>query len=128
MKVNFTFRHLRQSNRLIELATDKINKLVKYEMKPSWVNIVVSKQRHLFSLEIKLVGKNIRMSASTKSDDLYEALDLVISKLGKQMHKKKKKVQNHKLARRSKEYTLNHFTNASLDVDYDYYNRNKKSA
>jgi ribosomal subunit interface protein len=114
MKVGFTFRHMKQSEAVIAYTEEKIHKLFKLEMKPSWAEVVVGVQRHLKQVEIKVVGKDMRFVATAEHIDIHQAVDEAIDKIARQMYKKKSKVQNHKHARRTKEYMLKHFTAPSL--------------
>tara|TARA_B100001248_G_C27398210_1_gene467437 strand:- start:443 stop:829 length:387 start_codon:yes stop_codon:yes gene_type:complete len=128
MKLNFTFRQMNSIPELENHCEEKIQRLSKYELKVSWANIVVSKQRHRVLVEIKMIGKNLCLMAKAHSDGEYEAMDKAIDKLERQMAKNKEKVQKHKHAERSKEYALYHFTNEVLQVNYNYYGSKRKSA
>jgi len=120
MKLNFTFRHMQSLPELEAHVEDKILRLKKYDIKMSWANIVISKQRHRITAELKLVGKDACMIAKASSDAEYEALDLALQKLERQMAKHKEIVQKHKHRERTKQYALDHFTNEALEVDYNF--------
>lgn len=126
MKVKFTFRHSEHLHRFEKYGADKMKRLEKYETKLSWANVVVSKLKHQWCVELKVVGKDLRIAAKAKADELHEALDRSMDKIAKQMSRKKQILQKHKHSKRTKEYALDHFTDPFLNVSYK--NDHKKSA
>jgi ribosomal subunit interface protein len=117
MKVSFTFRHMTNSESLSSYGEDKIRKLFKFEMKPSWAEIIVNAQKHhLKQIEVKVVGKDMRFVAKAEGFDIHQVLDDAIDKIARQMHKRKSKVQNHKHQELTKEYRLEHYVDSSLST------------
>ena len=123
MKVSFTFRHIEHSDSLTAYGEEKLHKLFKLEMKPSWAEVIISTQRNSKQIEIKVVGKDMRFVAKAEGYDMYQALDDAIDRIARQMYKKKSKAQNRKHSELTKQYALEHYVDPSLS-----YNGGKKRA
>ena len=96
MKFQFKFKGIDHSPSLCEHAADKFERLVKFEMKPTQVNITFSAQKHEKRAEVYMKGLHKSFRASAAAESYYDALDSVAKKIEKQMHKEKSKVQHHK--------------------------------
>ena len=100
MKIVSSFKQLEHTPALDEKIQEKSEKLQKYlegNFEVHWTCSVRDDGAQL--AEIKLIGPGIDYHASAHSDRLYKSLDLVISKIERQVHKKKdkwKKRINHK--------------------------------
>lgn len=118
MKVSFTFRHMSYSEALATYGEEQVRKLFKFEMKPSWAEIIVNAQKHhLKQIEVKVVGKDMRFVAKAEGYDVYQVLDEAIDKIARQMYKRKSKVQQHKHPELTKEYRLEHYVDPSLSLN-----------
>lgn len=92
MKIVSTFRHLEHTPALDQKIEEKSKKLKKYfdgNLEVFWTCSVKNEIDHL--AEIKLLGSGFEFHASGSSDSLYKSLDLAISKVEKQVQKKKDK-------------------------------------
>lgn len=96
MKYDFVFKHMNTSEAVVAYVEQEMERLHKYEMKPVHAHWVFSVQRHEHSAEIILTGPQIRFQARATSNDMYEAIDLAIQKVGKQLAKKKSRTIEHK--------------------------------
>ena len=97
MKFDFVFKHMSTSEAVVEHAQQSLEKLHKYEMKPVHAHWVFSVQRHEQTAEVILSGPQVRFQARATANDMYEAIDMAIHKVGKQLAKKKARVQHHKV-------------------------------
>ena len=75
---------------------EKFEKLGKFEMKPTQINITFSAVKHERKADVYVKGLNKSFRASAQAESYYDALDMVAKKIEKQMHKEKAKVQHHK--------------------------------
>jgi putative sigma-54 modulation protein len=96
MKSDFAFKHMSTSDAVIEHAQQGLEKLHKYELKPVHAHWVFSVQRHEHTAEVILTGPDVRFQAKATSDDMYDAIDLAVHKVGKQLAKRKDRVTEHK--------------------------------
>ncbi|MEQ1875571.1 MAG: ribosome-associated translation inhibitor RaiA [Bdellovibrionia bacterium] len=96
MKYDFVFKHMNTSEAVVTYVEEVMEKLHKYEMKPVHAHWVFSVQRHEHTAEIILTGPQVRFQAKATASDMYEAVDLALSKVAKQLAKKKAKVTDHK--------------------------------
>ncbi len=96
MQVNVTFRHMESSETLKEYAVEKIDKIKKYLAEPIEVHYVlaVEKFRHIADVTINANGITIKGEESTQ--DMYSAIDLVNSKIERQVKKYKERLKDHK--------------------------------
>lgn len=96
MKYDFVFKHMNTSEAVVEYVEEVMEKLHKFEMKPVHAHWVFSVQRHEHTAEVILTGPQIRFQAKATADDMYNAVDMALTKVGKQLAKKKSRVIEHK--------------------------------
>lgn len=79
-------------------VNDKIGKLDKYFENPDEINanILVRIRNVEQIVEVTIPIKNAVLRAEERSKDLYEAIDLVVDKLERQIRKNKTKIQKRK--------------------------------
>ena len=96
MQINFTGHHIEVTPALRQFAQEKFSKLGKHFDKITSVNVVfqVEKLRQIAEATI-LVSKG-ELHASSESDNMYTAIDLLIDKLDKQLVKHKEKMKDHR--------------------------------
>lgn len=108
MKVTVTFRHLDSTPALKNYAIEKTEHVEKLLIKPEqahWI-LTVDKKTQVAECDVIANGKHI--VAKEAGDDLYAAIDEVISKLSAQARKTKEKTKNHKPPHRKSEATVRH--------------------
>lgn len=92
MKIVSSFKQLEHTPALDEKIQSKSEKLKKYfegNFEVHWTCYVRDDGAHC--ADIKLIGPTFEYHASAHSEMLYKSLDLVLSKVEKQIHKKKDK-------------------------------------
>lgn len=96
MRIDFKFRHSPQSEELTEYVTNHIEKLEKFEMKPVRVEFTFSTEKTCKRVDVHARGQDIEMHAHAEADDFFTAVDHALDRIGKQLSRKKAKVQTHK--------------------------------
>ncbi len=96
MKVQFKFKGIDHSQSLCDHAAEKFERLEKFEMKPTQVNVTFSSVKHERKADVYIKGLHKSFRATAHAESYYDALDLVVKKIEKQMYKEKSKVQYHK--------------------------------
>lgn len=96
MKCHVNFKHLDYSHALVEYAQERLQRLEKYEWKPVHVRLTLSRQKHLIRAELTAATADASFQSSVKTQDFYAAVDQVVDKLGRQLARKKGKLQHHK--------------------------------
>jgi putative sigma-54 modulation protein len=96
MKFDFVFKHMSTSEAVVDYASARLEKLHKFEMKPVHAHWIFSVQRHEQTAEVILSGPHVRFQAKATCDDMYEAIDLAVQKVAKQLAKRKSRVVEHK--------------------------------
>ncbi|MCB0413743.1 MAG: ribosome-associated translation inhibitor RaiA [Bdellovibrionales bacterium] len=96
MRLECHFKSIDFSQSLVEYAEERFSKVEKYEMKPVFIQVTFSAQRHKKTAEVNIQGFNVHYKAIAQSDDFYGSVDKVLQKIIGQMSKQKKKVQRHK--------------------------------
>ena len=97
MQISITFRNMESTDALKEYANKKIGKLKKY-LNSSFeakVNLSVDKKnQHMASVNLySNTGINIQGEETTK--DMYSSIDLVVSKLERQIKKHRQKLRTY---------------------------------
>lgn len=96
MQINFTGHRMDVTPALRAFAQEKFDKLERHFDKITAINVVfdVEKLRQIAEATI-LVNKG-ELHASSESDDMYSAIDLLIDKLDKQLIKHKEKIKDRR--------------------------------
>jgi len=96
MQISVTFRNMESSDALKEYANKKIGKLKKY-LNSSFeakVNFSVNKKSQ-HSASVNLSSNNgLNIQGEEKTKDMYSSIDLVMSKLERQIKKHRQKLRN----------------------------------
>ncbi len=122
MQISITFRNMESTDALKDYANKKIGKLKKY-LNSSFeakVNLSVDKKsQHLASVNLfSNTGLNIQGEEKTK--DMYSSIDLVISKLERQIKKHRQKLRNYTPSKMpTKKAQLNIYSPESFYDDAD---------
>ncbi|MDP3562756.1 MAG: ribosome-associated translation inhibitor RaiA [Legionellaceae bacterium] len=96
MQINFTGHKMDVTPALKEYAQEKFDKLERHFDKITAINVVfdIEKLRQIAEATI-LVNKG-ELHASSESHNMYNAIDLLIDKLDKQLIKHKEKLKDHR--------------------------------
>ena len=119
MKIVSNFKHLEHTPSLDEKIEQKSQKLKKFldgNLEVHWTCYVRDDGQHC--ADIKVTGPSFEFHASAHSDSLYKSLDLVISKIERQVHKKKSKWKGHISHKHKKSLKDQHLSEAEWDEQY----------
>jgi putative sigma-54 modulation protein len=91
MRITFTARHFKTSDRLKEFAEEKVKKLKKYYDGILDVEIILDyiKQEQVAEIIAKVYGT--RLTVVERSEDLYKSIDLAVDKLERKLKRYKGK-------------------------------------
>jgi putative sigma-54 modulation protein len=93
MQIAYTFRNFEPSEHLKKYAARRFEKLSRFVNKSDNVevsiNMSVDKIRH--TVEVKLTGDNLNISAVEQSQDMYASVDMILDKLESQLKKHSEK-------------------------------------
>ncbi|MCF0143080.1 MAG: ribosome-associated translation inhibitor RaiA [Parasporobacterium sp.] len=93
MKINISSKNYSMSDKLHGYIEEKLGKLDKYFNEDVTANVVVSKQKDVPKIEATINAKQNVFRAEMVNDSIYDAVDMVADKLGKQMIKLKGKLE-----------------------------------
>ncbi|MGM0577204.1 MAG: ribosome hibernation-promoting factor, HPF/YfiA family [Myxococcota bacterium] len=96
MKVSFTFRHMDSTEALKTHTLDKLEKLERYEDRELAINTIFDVVKFNKNVEFQVTGNGQTFVASETREDMYEAIDLAVDKLDRQLNKDKNKRKHHK--------------------------------
>ena len=96
MKVGFTFKHVDTSEALMEYASERCEKIEKFELKPMGVEFIISSLRHECTVEVYVEEGRRKFKATATSHDFYRSVEMVMNKLTRQMSKDKRRLKHHK--------------------------------
>ncbi len=109
MRITFTARHFKPSERLKDHAHKQVEKLKKYYDGILDIDIILDyiKQQQVAELIAKVYGN--RLAVVEKSEDMYKSLDLAVDKMERQLKKYKDKLREFENQRISEnvETTIN---------------------
>lgn len=98
MKVQFHFRKVDWTDEIVEYFMHRLEKLEKYEWRPLSAHATFSAERHMCIAEIRLAGRRISFKANAKATSFTDAIDSAVSKLERQLERKKTRLKNHRIA------------------------------
>lgn len=93
MRITFTARHFKTSERLKEFATEEVKRLKKYYDDILEVEIILDyvKLEQTAEINIKVYGQ--RLTVVEKSEDMYKSITLAVDKLERKLLKYKEKLR-----------------------------------
>lgn len=93
MRISFTARHFKSSERLKEFATTEVRRLKKYYDDILDVEIILDyvKQEQVAEIVVKVYGQ--RLAVVEKSEDMYKSVTLAVDKLERKLLKYKEKLR-----------------------------------
>jgi len=94
MRISFTARHFKPSDRLKNFATTEVARLKKYYDDILDVEIILDyvKQEQIAEIVIKVYGQ--RLTVKEKSKDMYKSINLAIDKLERKLVRYKDKMRH----------------------------------
>lgn len=99
MQVDISGQHMSVGQSLNQYVDGRLKEVVgKYFSNAPSTNVHFSKQGHEFKCDIVLhegTGRHVVIKSNNSSDEVYNAFDIALSKLEKQMRKYKSKLNNH---------------------------------
>ena len=97
MRINFTFRQMDSSDAVKAHATNKLQRLERFEDREITVDSTFSVEKHHKTCEFKVHGpRGTTFLQSETRDDMYEAIDVAVDKLDRQLSRAKAKRKHHK--------------------------------
>lgn len=96
MKLNHTFKHLDQSESLVQYADGKMEEIGRFLLKDGYGSCYYSKVKNEFCVEISVNTREKYFKASAFGTDVYGAVDAAVEKLEKQFLKTNKQYKDHK--------------------------------
>lgn len=108
MKIKFNFKNFEPSEHLKKYARERYEKLSKYlhdtDVAELQVNLEVEKFRHI--AEVILTAKDMHISATEETEDMYSTVDLSLDKLEAQLRRQREKVKDKKKKIREKQVRM----------------------
>jgi len=97
MEISVVGRHLDITDPIQLYAEEKAGRLARFFDRVQKVDLVAEKQdNHSFEVEIIAhVARHEHFVAKAKGDDLYGCIDQTVSKIERQIHDHKEKLQEH---------------------------------
>ena len=94
MRISFTARHFKSSDRLKDYAAAEVQRLKKYYDDILDVEIILDyvKQQQVAEIVIKVFGQ--RLAVAEKSEDMYKSITLAVDKLERKLLKYKEKLRH----------------------------------
>ena len=85
MRVSITFRHVDPSDAIKQHAEDKVGKLQKFLRQPMTARVTLSIDKLQHAAEVQVSSGGEHFEAHEATDDMYAAIDKVMTKLERQI-------------------------------------------
>jgi len=96
MKVNFTFRHMDSTEALKAHTEDKLERLKRFEETELNVHVIFEVEKLNKTVEFTVTSKGHTFVVSETRGDMYEAIDIGVDKLNRQISRDKSRRKHHK--------------------------------
>ncbi len=96
MEIDITGRHFQVTEPLKQYIAEKIPKLDKYRLKLESVHVVLEVQKFHHIAEITALGKNFRVTAKERDEDMYAAFDESFGNIQLQFRRRHDRIKDHK--------------------------------
>jgi len=98
MQTSLTFKNLDPSDNLKSYVSGKLDRLDKYLDNPAEANVVLSVEKFRHIAEINITGDRLKLNGKEETNDMYQAIDMELDKLEKQIKKNKQKIRERRSA------------------------------
>ena len=96
MRVNFTFRHMDSTEALKGHTENKLERLKRFEETELDVHVIFEVEKFHKTVEFTVAAKGHTFVVSETRDDMYEAIDIGVDKLNRQLSRDKSRRKHHK--------------------------------
>ena len=96
MKISYAFRQMDSSEGLKDHTSQKLARLARFEEREMSIQVTFQMERYQRSVELQVTGSYGVFVSSETREDMYEAIDLAIDKLDRQLSRNKSKRKHHK--------------------------------
>jgi len=95
MDINFTGHHVEVTPALRSFTEDKFQKLGRHHDKITTINVVFNVEKLAQIAEATILVAKGELHARAESEDMYAAIDELMTKLDRQLIKHKEKMRSH---------------------------------
>lgn len=93
--ISVTGRHVQITDSMKDYAIEKIAKIERFSSRIIDVNVIMDIQKLQQRVEIILKINNITIRSTATSDNMYISIDMAVDKLGAQLRRYKRRLQDH---------------------------------
>ena len=94
MKMTMSFKNVKNSSRLERVVTEKTKRMAKFFEGQTSIAWSFSKSDGGVVIDVKMSGPSFHYHAHSRTDNLYKGIDATITKIERQVKKKKEKIKN----------------------------------
>ena len=91
MRLDITFRNMKPSDRVRDRAEKKFQKVAKHLREPIEADLVLKMERHRHSAELRVSGAGDSFTAHEASEDLYNTIDSIMTKVERTVRRAKER-------------------------------------
>jgi ribosomal subunit interface protein len=96
MKIAYTFRHMNSSEELKAHTTQKLERLGRFEDRELAVHVTFGLEKHQRQIEFQVQSSHGTFVCSEEKEDMFEAIDLAVDKIDRQLAREKSRRKHHK--------------------------------
>lgn len=95
MQINFTGHHVEVTSALRTFTEEKFEKLARHHDRITAINVVFNVEKLAQIAEATIIIPQGELHARAESEDMYTAIDELMTKLDRQLIKHKEKMRSH---------------------------------
>jgi putative sigma-54 modulation protein len=96
MQINFTGHRMEVTTALKTFTQEKFDKLDRHFDKITAINVIFDVEKLRKIAEATILVNRGELHASSESEDMYTAIDILVDKLDRQLIKHKEKMRDHR--------------------------------
>jgi ribosomal subunit interface protein len=96
MRIDFKFRHSPPNDELTNYVSERIAKLQKFDMKKFRVEFTFTAEKNVLRVDVHVRAHDIEMHARSEGDNFFTGVDEALSRIARQLSRKKAKFKGHK--------------------------------
>ncbi len=96
MRLDYQFRKMSWSDDLVDYFEERVFRLRKFQTKPVEISVTFVAGHNEHQADLHLRSGDMRLRARAFGESFYEAIDVALERMARQMARKKSRIQDHK--------------------------------
>ncbi len=96
MRLDYQFRKMSWSDDLVDYLEERAFRLRKHQTKPFEITVTFTAGHNEHLVDMHLRSGDMKLRARASGETFYEAVDMALERMSRQMARKKSRIQDHK--------------------------------